>query len=182
MERVETFLVELCRRGREGFTRHFPEPMLVVRLAEDELAEFDAVTDPTGPKKSELQALMDLHGDATEALAAVATLRVKRLNAPIGSRLSVGRTIDNFIPLPAKSVSKSHAFVEIREDGVAVTDAGSKNGTTVAGVPLREDETRELTSELAAGASLKFGDVVAVCYSSSAFRDFLVQVFPWADG
>ena len=62
-----------------------------------------------------------------------------------------------------KSVSKSHALVEVTPTGLRVRDLGSVNGVAVVHVDGRESEATESTFvELAAGDELELGEVVLV--------------------
>ncbi len=57
-------------------------------------------------------------------------------------------------------VSRHHAEINIREDGSCwIKDLGSKNGTSVNGVPLREDQER----------LLKDGDKISIAYLEMLF-------------
>lgn len=53
-------------------------------------------------------------------------------------RRQVGRATEAAIRLDDPDVSRVHAGLDVRDDGVHVTDLGSSNGSTVAGVSLRE--------------------------------------------
>jgi hypothetical protein len=58
----------------------------------------------------------------------------KRLEFEAGTRVSVGRTKENDIPIDDPSVSKFHASVMVNSDGrIVVADTGSTNGTFVDG-------------------------------------------------
>ena len=69
----------------------------------------------------------------------------------VGERLTVGRK-DCDILLSHESVSRAHATLERRDGGWLVSDAGSKNGTTVNGVTV----ARQM---LANGDAIGFGRV-----------------------
>jgi len=56
------------------------------------------------------------------------------------------------------TVSRRHAVVRVQGDRVTVTDLGSTNGTLVDGAPAPRDEA----TEVASGASLRFGNATLV--------------------
>jgi pSer/pThr/pTyr-binding forkhead associated (FHA) protein len=55
----------------------------------------------------------------------------KSLALEIGQNLKLGRLETSDIVLPDSSVSSNHALLEIRREGVYLTDLGSTNGTTI---------------------------------------------------
>lgn len=67
---------------------------------------------------------------------------------------TVGRTRENDISLPHKSLSRAHARLEVTGNAVLLVDLASKNGTTVDGVRIDV-----LTLE--AAHTISFGDVAA---------------------
>ncbi|MCD6118453.1 FHA domain-containing protein [bacterium] len=67
-------------------------------------------------------------------------------------KFGVGRA-DTDIIIPDPYVSRSHAEIEISDDGIAIIDLGSTNGTFINDERLSEGERRELI----AGDFLKFG-------------------------
>jgi hypothetical protein len=74
-----------------------------------------------------------------------------------GHMITVGRTNQNDIILPAKSVSKFHAYFQTNQDSgeFMVTDANSRFGTVVQGGELEGGITRTLEN----GSTLVFGMV-----------------------
>jgi FHA domain-containing protein len=52
---------------------------------------------------------------------------------------SIGRAPDNSVRVQVDGVSRYHAIIEHKEDGFWLSDLGSKNGTTVNGVPIASD-------------------------------------------
>jgi len=78
-------------------------------------------------------------------------------------RISVGRTRNHDIVLRDRSVSKFHAYFQIEQDTVFVSDAGSKNGTR-----LGSDKVSSSRTEVAPGAVVTFGSIeVALCTAES---------------
>jgi pSer/pThr/pTyr-binding forkhead associated (FHA) protein len=74
-----------------------------------------------------------------------------------GAELRLGRRADVELPLPFPALSAVHARVRrgAGEDAWLVEDAGSTNGTWLAGAPLAPGEPRPLT----VGAELRLADV-----------------------
>lgn len=77
----------------------------------------------------------------------------KRALAPPDSTLTIGRGDDAMWVILDRDLSKLHAEIRRGWDGVRVVDLGSKNGTRVDGVGVREAELRD-------GATLELGNVV----------------------
>ena len=55
---------------------------------------------------------------------------------PAGAIVTAGRQADREIVLDDERVSRAHARLEVGEDGIAVTDLGSKNGTFIGEKPI----------------------------------------------
>lgn len=117
-------------------------------------------------------ALEDEHDGETRIASSIAPVSAWRLSLPDGSTHAVVRSailgrdpaarpthpgaelvtvVDAF-----KSVSKSHAVLEVREGTVWVTDLGSTNGTAIDGAPI----TARVATALRAGSELRLGDCV----------------------
>jgi len=56
---------------------------------------------------------------------------------PVRTRVSIGRGSGNYIQLASAQVSRKHAIVEKRGDSFALTDLGSRNGTSLNGKPVQ---------------------------------------------
>lgn len=85
----------------------------------------------------------------------------KRLDAggALGERVSVGRAMNKDIVLRHSSISKFHAYFQSTEPGTwSITDAESKNGTSVEGARLGQRESRALAS----GERVTFGSIETV--------------------
>ncbi len=65
---------------------------------------------------------------------------------------TLGRGLDNDVVIADASVSRHHATIERRNDGFALRDLGSSNGTWVGGERITE-------AHLTDGDSVRFGDV-----------------------
>jgi pSer/pThr/pTyr-binding forkhead associated (FHA) protein len=79
-----------------------------------------------------------------------------------GRRVLVGRSPSADLRLDDPSVSRLHARIEMRDDGVYVEDLGSRNGTVVEGVPIAAPRRLAVDDELTVGsAALVFRGVGA---------------------
>ncbi len=83
-----------------------------------------------------------------------ATITTRRL----GRRILVGRAPSADVRIDDPRVSRLHARIEMRDDGVYVEDLGSRNGTLVDGVPVVT--SRQLAS----------GDEITIGTASIIFR------------
>ena len=70
-----------------------------------------------------------------------------------GRRVLVGRAPSADLRLDDPRVSRLHARIEMREDGVYVEDLGSRNGTTVDGEPVSVPRRLEVDDEVTVGAA-----------------------------
>jgi hypothetical protein len=70
-----------------------------------------------------------------------------------GRRILVGRAPSADLRLDDPRVSRLHARIEMRDDGVYVEDLGSRNGTSVDGVPVTEPRRLEVDDEVTVGAA-----------------------------
>jgi pSer/pThr/pTyr-binding forkhead associated (FHA) protein len=77
-----------------------------------------------------------------------------------GRRILVGRAPSADLRLDDPRVSRLHARIEMRDDGVYVEDLGSRNGTSVDGVPVTSPRRLEVDDEVTVGtAALVFRGV-----------------------
>ena len=90
---------------------------------------------------------------------------------PFVDLITLGRTSGNDLRLNDHSVSRFHAFFRRRLGSWLLCDAGSKNGTRVAGTHLAPRTEARLTS----GALINFGSVEVTFYGSDALFDLLTQ-------
>ena len=70
-----------------------------------------------------------------------------------GRRILVGRSPSADLALDDPSVSRLHARIEMRDDGVYVEDLGSRNGTTVDGQAVAAPRRLEVDEEVGVGAA-----------------------------
>jgi len=79
-----------------------------------------------------------------------------------GRRILVGRAPSADLRLDDPRISRLHARIEMRDDGVYVEDLGSRNGTSVDGEPVTEPRRLEADDEVTVGsAALVFRGVGA---------------------
>jgi predicted component of type VI protein secretion system len=76
--------------------------------------------------------------------------------------VKIGRDPASALQLARPNVSKTHACIEQREDGLILTDLKSRNGTYVNGVRIAPEDPHPLVP----------GDKVRVC-------DFIIEVVAW---
>lgn len=70
-----------------------------------------------------------------------------------GRRILVGRSPSADLKLDDPSVSRLHARIEMRDDGVYVEDLGSRNGTMVDGRAVAAPRRLEPDEEVGVGAA-----------------------------
>lgn len=64
-------------------------------------------------------------------------LAAREVSVASGATVSIGRALDNVICLDGDpNISRYHAVIEARHDGLYLSDLGSSNGTTVAELPI----------------------------------------------
>jgi len=81
----------------------------------------------------------------------------------IAIKVTIGRTPDNYLALPAAQVSRRHAEILVTDEGPVLTDLGSANGTFIAGIRLLPHQPRLLTD----GEAFEIGPYV-VLYRAEA--------------
>lgn len=87
--------------------------------------------------------------------------------------VTIGRTDNNDVVVKESSVSKFHAYIsqDLKGTGFKLTDAGSRNGTTMAGVNVLAHQSSELHS----GVRLTFGRVSMRFFTARDLCSFLAQ-------
>jgi hypothetical protein len=98
---------------------------------------------PARPRRTDVFDVVDANFDHTntrrfDELHAPETLvlAVRKVQSAFESMITIGRTNNNDIVIPDVNVSRFHAFFRVHDDRVDLSDAGSANGTFVAGKPL----------------------------------------------
>jgi len=70
-----------------------------------------------------------------------------------GRRILAGRAASADLRVEDPRVSRLHARIELREDGVYVEDLGSRNGTAVNGIPVDGSRRLAVDDEVAIGSA-----------------------------
>jgi hypothetical protein len=152
--RIDEYLAELTRLGCAQFLSTYPNPLLVHRFANPSARGRLAVTSPARFRTDAPRGPRDpavLTGGAADLEAGVHPLK-KRPGNPYPDTITVGRAETNDIVVPYDDLSKLHAYFTRAPDGaVLVADAGSRNGTWLAGERLAPNDARPL------GARYRFG-------------------------
>lgn len=84
-------------------------------------------------------------------------------------RITIGRTGNNDIVLDDSSVSRFHAWIELQNQDWIFVDAGSRNGSTIAGRKVVAKATATLTN----GLSVRIGALQLTYYTAQGFLDML---------
>lgn len=84
-------------------------------------------------------------------------------------RITIGRTTNNDIVLDDVSVSRFHAWLEHQGGDWVLVDAGSRNGTTMAGRKL----TARTPAPLSNGVPLRIGSMHLTFYTAEGFLNLL---------
>jgi hypothetical protein len=131
-----------------------------------------AIADPGELERTLIAPRSDAPRFDTSALArwiAVAPcfpVPIAKSSSAFADRISVGRAINKDIVLRSKSISKSHAWFERDPQGtLCVADAGSRNGTTVAGAALDPRSPKAVPD----GVDLRIGKLEATVCSGELF-------------
>lgn len=84
-------------------------------------------------------------------------------------RITIGRTANNDIVLDDGSVSRFHAWIEQVEREWVFVDAGSRNGSTIAGRKV----TAKVAATLTNGLPVRIGALQLTYYTAQGFLDML---------
>ena len=100
-------------------------------------------------------------------------LPLRKVQSTFPSMITVGRTDNNDLVVPDEQVSKFHAFFRLVGDRVELSDAGSRNGTFVAG---RRLEARGASAPVEARVRLAFGAVEFQLFDARGCWEWLRQL------
>jgi pSer/pThr/pTyr-binding forkhead associated (FHA) protein len=78
-------------------------------------------------------------------------------------RVSVGRAVSADVVLRHQSVSKFHAYFRLEKDTWQLSDAASKNGSQLNGIPLVDREPQPLRP----GDRIRFGSIDVIFFDAS---------------
>ena len=105
-------------------------------------------------------------------LGDVRLVRKRSPHAPFPNRIGVGRTPSVDVSVNHRAISKYHAFFELHEKGVwTLSDAGSKNGTTVNDERLIARIARPIED----GARVRFGHLEFLFCSAEGFLQLVAN-------
>ncbi|MGZ3405284.1 MAG: FHA domain-containing protein [Polyangia bacterium] len=169
------FIVSVARLVRPTRAAATVTGMQAVRQRESILGR-DAPTDlsrvPTGAFR-----LVDIAKQKTGAQpergGRPLVLPLRKVPSTFPSMITVGRTENNDLVVPDEQVSKFHAFFRLVGDRVEISDAGSRNGTFVAG---RRIEARGASVPLPARGQLAFGAVEFQLFDARGCWEWLRQI------
>ncbi len=99
---------------------------------------------------------LSLRSESVPDAAPLPLLALAKTQPHFPSMIAVGRTGNNDVVIPDPTVSKFHAFFKVDDGRFALADAGSRNGTFVAGERL---PVRGAFVDVALGAAIRFGRV-----------------------
>src|SRR5947209_12047951 len=145
------------RHAAEGRRRVTDPRLVTLGLAAAFAAYVALVRDRRGaPPARAIEASIPTGIEITVAHAG--TIKTRRF----GRRILVGRAPSADLRLDDPRVSRLHARIEMRDDGVYVEDLGSRNGTAVDGEAVTEPRRLEVDDEVTVGsAALVFRGVGA---------------------
>lgn len=138
---------DLAPTGTEGlseaaFLARYPLPVLAITLsrADEKSAEFLTLSGAPLPPTGRLGSEQPSGGE----VVAFVTVRKRGAN-PFEHMITIGRARNNDICVSTNEVSKFHAYLSKRPDGVwQITDAGSTNGTFYGGRRIEARIPQEL--------------------------------------
>jgi hypothetical protein len=98
-----------------------------------------------------------------------AVVQAVKSRDPKAPRVTVGRTPDNDIVIDDPSVSRLHAWFELKRKRWQMTDAGSRNGTVIEGVRVPGKKWVSLGTQ----ANIGIGDVSVGFFNPEDFVAYL---------
>ena len=171
----------------ELLLEHRPKPIakheLSQRIWEDTVVDesnlaglINELRQALGDRARDARYIRTVHGfgyafcgaDSNDEPAAFVTFRHQRLPLREGENV-LGRDATADVQIDDATVSRKHAVIRVRADGVTIEDLDSKNGTFIDGEQLHG------TAELTEGQSFVLGDVT-LAYRSSQFAGSTVSV------
>jgi hypothetical protein len=156
--------IELCRQGREAFLQGAAEAAVV--RAQLRTTDHDAdVQAMDTTLMASLEQLARSNGGSDFEVHPL----LKKPGAPFSDMITVGRTANNDVVVNDVTVSRFHAYFRVADGAWKICDAGSKNGTKLAGRPL--EPRKEVV--LRAGQVITFGEVDVTFYPAAELFDML---------
>ncbi|MEE8408520.1 MAG: FHA domain-containing protein [Myxococcota bacterium] len=172
MDRIDGYILQLQRDGRERFLNTYPHPFLLIINPERDGDWTEFHTESVNTDMVTLAA--EVSATESKAMGRTQDLRVlkiaKSFSSPWRGRISIGRARNTDVVLKDKSVSKLHAHFSTSDNGrVSITDAGSRNGTKVNGVELEPS----MPVPLSPSNKIVLGRVHGVFHTAETFCDFI---------
>ncbi|HVK74501.1 MAG TPA: FHA domain-containing protein [Kofleriaceae bacterium] len=159
MDQAERYL-QLALLGRSAFLASSAPAALVRRRAEGQ----DTDSDSRPSIDEEVDTLVaPVLGRRRGPRGVEVYPLAKKPGASFADMITIGRTPNNDVVLRDVTISRFHAYFRQRGDKWIVADAGSKNGSEMAGDPLEPRKERELTS----GTALRIGDLELTFYTAA---------------
>jgi hypothetical protein len=161
------------RTSRGDFVRMHDEPFLVggANLRRPARAQMTGIHSAAelSTDSAEGQAPSTTPSDGSSPLV----LPIRKVQGAFPSMITVGRTENNDIPLPDVTVSRFHAFFRQTDGRLELGDAGSRNGTWVAG---RRLVPRGPVEPVSLGDMVLFGNLAFMILDAAACWDELHKI------
>jgi hypothetical protein len=169
------YLKEATRLGSSQFLKAHCHPVLlwpeVMGRDDQNDFQFDTVVMDSGDKRS-----LDLPAKAMLRVDETLVIEVKKQSGSSRSQLiRLGRTANNDIVIPHKTISKLHAYFQkaAGEESYEIVDAGSTNGTRVNNRRLVSSQGQLVNN----GDHIQFGPTVRVIYlTAPGFYEYLQKL------
>jgi hypothetical protein len=166
MRDITDYVVALRQAGRDAFLTEHNHPVLLLRDDDSPLAPSADNATQTHIKLDQLKARLQ-HEERWLVLPVV-----NRPGALLSTQISVGRSPSSDLCLQFSDVSSFHAYFTLRGGQVQLTDAQSKNGTTVNGLRLQS----RLPVAVPDGALIAFSLHQAIFYTAQSFVDHISRL------
>lgn len=170
MDQSERYL-QLALLGRSAFLASAAPAALVRRRTEGSDGD---PGDPRGPDDEVETMVAPVLGQRRGPRAIEVYPLAKKPGASFADMITIGRTPNNDVVLRDVTVSRFHAYFRHRVDGHGldtwlVADAGSRNGSELAGATLEARREREITS----GLPVRIGDLELTFFVAAQLFDVL---------
>jgi pSer/pThr/pTyr-binding forkhead associated (FHA) protein len=106
-------------------------------------------------------------------------IRYRGVRVPIRRRTVLGRSPYSTLVVDGSTISRQHAILELRGDGLLVTDAGSRNGTRVNGTLIQDTQRVEHGDVIQLGHEqivVELGDHESDAWETPLTSDFVELV------
>src|SRR6187431_3375441 len=113
-----------------------------------------------------------------KAMAAV-WIRYRGIRLPIRRRTVLGRSPYSTLVVDGSTISRQHAILELRSEGLVVIDAGSRNGTRVNGTLIQDTQRVSHSDVIHLGHEqivVEFGDQESEAWETPLTSDFVELV------